>query len=98
MLKSKSLMYSEPMKTLSVLVIWESGMFIALAFSRSMVTSTCGIVGRELGEQAGEILARIARAHHLVGDAVQIAEGVGARSCSMNWKPPKLPTPFTAGG
>ena len=32
-----------------------------------------------MGEEAGEILARIARAHHLVGDAVEIAEGVGAR-------------------
>jgi hypothetical protein len=60
-----------------VVVICESGMFIALAFSRSMVTSTCGIVGGEGGERPVRSL-RVRRAHDLVGHAVEVAEGVAA--------------------
>ena len=43
-----------------------------------MVTSTCGSLAEKGGEQAGQILARAAGAHNLVGHAVQIAERVGA--------------------
>jgi len=41
-------MYSEPMNTPRVLVTWESGMFMALAFSRSMVTRTWGSLAEKL--------------------------------------------------
>ena len=52
-------MYSEPMKTLRVLVICESGMFIALAFSRSMVTSTCGSFAEKEVVKAVEIITGV---------------------------------------
>jgi hypothetical protein len=33
-----------------------------------------------------------------VGDAVEVAEGVAAEILELNWKPPKVPMPWMAGG
>ena len=52
---------------------------MALAFSRSMVTSTCGSLAEKVViRPVRSLLARLA-ADDLVGDAVEVGEGVAAR-------------------
>jgi len=77
-------MYSEPMKTLRVVVICARETPIALAFSRVDRDQLLRIVRREGREQLRQFLMRSAGGHQLVRGAVQVAQRVPPWSCSMN--------------
>ena len=64
------------MKTPSVVVICESGTPMALAFSRSMVTSTWGSFAEKVVSRFGYILARAASRHNLMSHAIQIGKRI----------------------
>ncbi len=71
-------MYSEPMKTLSVVEICVIETPIALAFSRSIVTSSCGSLAEKVVISPVSSLCAAPGAHNLVRHAVQIGQRVAA--------------------
>ena len=77
-----------PIKTPKIVVICESGTFMAFAFSRSMVTNSWGSLAENVVMAARNVLARAPGSDVLVSYAIQINSVFTPVSCSMNWKPP----------
>ena len=73
-------------------------MFMALAFSRSMVTSTWGSLAEKVvSRPLRSLRARLAPTIWCATRSRSVMVFL-PWSWSSNWKPPKLPTPCTAGG